>query len=74
MVEFDHLIFLNGLVAIPILVLVFLWMLRSRKKAIQSFGNPNLVSQLIADISSGRPVIKFILVAHCFNNVDICSC
>ena len=37
MVEFDHLIFLNGLAAIPLLVLVFLWMLRSRKKAIQEF-------------------------------------
>jgi Ca-activated chloride channel family protein len=66
MVEFDHLIFLSGLAAIPLFVLVFLWMLRSRKKAIQKFGDTNLVHQLIIDLSSGRPVLKFILLSVAF--------
>ncbi len=66
MVEFDHLIFLSGLAAIPLLVLVFLWMLRSRKKAIQKFGNTSLVQQLISDLSTGRPVLKFVLLSVAF--------
>jgi Ca-activated chloride channel homolog len=66
MVEFDHLIFLSGLAALPLIVLVFLWMLRSRKKAIQKFGNTSLVEQLIADMSGGRPVVKFILLSVAF--------
>jgi len=66
MVEFDHLIFLCGLIALPILVLVFLWMLRSRKKALKKFGNNALVEQLIADMSTGRPVLKFVLLSVAF--------
>jgi Ca-activated chloride channel family protein len=66
MVEFDHLIFLSGLAALPLIVLIFLWMLRSRKKAIQKFGNSVLVEQLMADRSTGRPLLKFILMAVAF--------
>ena len=66
MVEFDHLIFLSALAAIPLLVLVFLWMLRSRKKAIQTFGNHHIVQQLIVDMSNGRLVLKFVLLTFTF--------
>jgi Ca-activated chloride channel homolog len=66
MVEFDHLIFLSGLAAIPLVVLIFLWMLRRRKKAIQKFGNTHLVHQLISDMSTGRPVLKFTLLSVAF--------
>jgi len=63
MVEFDHLIFLSGLAVIPLIVLLFLWMLKSRKKGIKKFGNPELVQQLITDLSTGRPIVKFVFVS-----------
>ncbi len=66
MVEFDHLIFLSLLAAIPVFVLVFLLMLRRRKKAIQNFGDTALVQQLINDYSRSRPVLKFILLMLVF--------
>ncbi len=66
MVEFDHLILLSILAAIPLFVLLFLWMLRSRKKAIQKFGNTQIVQQLVGDYSSGRPIVKFVLLMVAF--------
>ncbi|MEI6122802.1 MAG: VWA domain-containing protein [Bacteroidota bacterium] len=66
MVEFDHLIFLCLLAAIPVFVLVFLWMLRIRKKSMQVFGNTQIVRQLIADYSPSRTVVKFVLLTIAF--------
>jgi Ca-activated chloride channel homolog len=66
MVKFDHLIFLSGLAFLPLFILVFLLMLRSRKKAIQTFGNSSIVQQLIADLSNGRILLKFILLMVAF--------
>ncbi len=66
MVKFDHLIFLSGLAGIPLFVLVFLWMLKSRKKAIETFGNFDIVQQLIVDFSNGRNIMKFVLLCLSF--------
>ena len=66
MVKFDHFIFLSGLAGIPLFVLVFLWMLKSRKKAIETFGNFDIVQQLIVDFSNGRNIMKFVLLCLSF--------
>jgi Ca-activated chloride channel family protein len=64
---------LYGLILIPvILVLYFLW-LRWRKKAIEQFGDRNIVYQLFIDYSKTRQRIKFIifLIAYFFLIIGI---
>lgn len=66
MVEFDHLIFLFGLILIPVFVLVYWIMLRWKKKAMQRFGGSSIILQLIDDYSLTRPLVKFILLMLTF--------
>lgn len=61
MFRFGHSEYLYLLILIPILVIVFIVAYRGRKKALDNFGNWEVIKQLIPDISFSRPVIKFIV-------------
>ncbi len=66
MVEFDHLIFLSGLILIPVFVLIYLLLQRWKKNAMQKFGDHSVVFRLITDYSSARPLFKFIVLMAAF--------
>lgn len=62
MFQFAHLEFLYGLLALPILGLIFLTALYRRKNALKSFGNADLVKGLTPEASLSKPWLKFVLM------------
>ncbi len=59
--------FLYGLILVPILVGLFIIAWRMKKKAIATFGDFSLLSQLMPEVSSFRPVFKFGLILTAFS-------
>ena len=59
MFRFEDPIYLWLLVLIPILALVRFVTFRSRKKKLRKFGDPELLKQLMPDVSRFRPSVKF---------------
>lgn len=51
--------YLIALVLIPILVALFIYFRIRRKKAIEAFGNPELLADLMPSASNSRPIWKF---------------
>ena len=62
MFRFEHPEFLYLLIIIPILAFTSLIIGRRRKKALERFGNPQLLEPLMPSASRIRPVIKFYLL------------
>ncbi|MGD9992719.1 MAG: VWA domain-containing protein [Salinivirgaceae bacterium] len=62
MFQFAHIEYLYGLLALPILGLIFLTALYRRKNALKSFGNADLVKGLTPEASLSKPWLKFILM------------
>jgi Ca-activated chloride channel homolog len=62
MFRFGHPEFLYLLLVIPLLSFVQLFFTAQKKKALKRFGNPELISHLMPDVSFVRPVVKFYLV------------
>ncbi len=55
----DH---LYALLLIPLLILFFLWVQRSRKKAMQEFGDTTLLAQMMPLYSKYKHTVKFLLL------------
>ena len=53
---------LYGFILIPVFLLLFILTLRRKKKLIQNYGDSKLVMDLTPDVSSSRPVWKFIFL------------
>ena len=64
--RFQHIEFLVGLVAIPLLVILFMLVIRWKKKTRQKMGDPVLVAALVKDYSPLKFAVKFILVVTGF--------
>jgi tetratricopeptide (TPR) repeat protein len=62
MFHFQHPGYLLALAALPVLGILYLWLLQWKKKAIQKIGDKHLVEQLITGYSPWRFFIKFLLV------------
>ena len=62
MFRFENSIYLYLLAVIPMLALLRFMMTRSRKKRLRKFGDPQLVKQLMPDVSRWRPAVKFWLL------------
>ena len=60
--RFQHIEFLIGLAAVPLLVVLFVLVLRWKKKLQKKIGDPALVAALIKDYSPVKFAAKFILV------------
>lgn len=60
--RFQHIEFLIGLAALPLLVLLFVFVLRWKKKLQKKIGDPALVKALVKDYSPIKFALKFILV------------
>lgn len=61
MFRFAHIDFLYALAIIPILIILFWITRRSRRKALERFGQKDAVNQLMPNVSKSRPVLKFII-------------
>jgi Ca-activated chloride channel family protein len=62
MFRFADTYFFNGFYLIPLLLLLFVWLIRWRKKSLQKLGDYHLVKQLIPQYSYNKPIVKFILL------------
>ena len=62
MFRFEDPIYLYLLVLIPVLVLIHFLMLRRQRQRLRKFGDPELVHQLMPDVSRFRPLVKFWLL------------
>jgi len=61
MFRLAHPQYLYLLLLIPLLVLLFVYARRQKKKALSTFGNLNLVMRLLPDYSGTREILKFII-------------
>lgn len=57
--RFEQPIYLYLLLLIPILAFIHLYLAGKRKKALEKFGNNELISELMPNVSFKRPTIKF---------------
>lgn len=64
--RFEHPDILYALLLIPLLIVLFWWMLRWKKKALESYGDPGVISRLLPDVSKNRLIVKFILLIFAF--------
>lgn len=62
MFRFEHSVYLYGLAFIPILVLFFVATWYYRKRALNRFGNPELLKHLMPEWSKYKHTVKFILL------------
>ncbi len=63
MLRFENIEFLYGLLAIPVLILIY-WAARwARKKSLRKFGDTETLNRLFIDYSGVKPTLKFVLAA-----------
>ena len=61
MFRFAHTEYLYALAIIPVLIILFWFTRRQRRKALERFGKKEIISQLMPNVSHSRPVVKFII-------------
>jgi len=66
LIQFQHIEYLIGLVALPLMIGLYIFVIRWKKKTIDKIGDPELVSQLFQEYSSKKFRIKFILFSIAF--------
>jgi len=66
MYKFQHIEYLLALAAIPVLVLLYFFVLRWKKKTIKKIGDERLVKEMIKNYSPQRFAIKFLLIVTAF--------
>ncbi len=66
MFRFAHPEYLYLLILVPLLVLLNIYISRSRKKALERFGNIETIKQLMPNVSFARPIVKFYLLLSAF--------
>ena len=66
MLRFEHNWYLLSLLLAPLLLLLYILLVKWKKKTIQKIGDEKLIRQLIADYSPRRFLIKFLLVFMAF--------
>jgi Ca-activated chloride channel family protein len=66
LIQFQHIEYLIGLVALPLMIGLYIFVIRWKKKTINKIGDPELVSQLFQDYSSKKFRIKFIFFSIAF--------
>ena len=62
MFRFAHPIYLYLLTLIPLFTALFVFLRYRRKRNLAKFGDPELLSHLMPDVSSARPIVKFTLL------------
>jgi len=75
MFRFEHTDFLYALLLIPVLSILFIWMLYWKKDALKRFGEWEIIHRLVPSISKGRLILKFIILmfAYAFMVIGIAN-
>jgi len=71
MFRFENTYFLYGLSLIPVFVIVFFFMLRWKKRALNKFGESSVISRLLPNVSKSRAVFKFVVLMFAFASLMI---
>ncbi len=66
MLHFDHIEYLLALVLAPVLILIFTYLIRWKRKTARRIGDPDLVRDLTTEYSSKKFNAKFILYVSAF--------
>lgn len=66
MIRFEHTIFLYGLLLLPFLVFLFIYLLQWKRNTVKKIGDPKLVKELVKNYSPWRFNTKVILVLLAF--------
>ncbi len=66
MIRFENIEFIWALGILPILLILFILTRIWRKKALQKIGDSTVISTLMPERSSGKPIVKFILISFAF--------
>jgi len=66
MFRFEHTEYFYTLLLIPLMALVFIWMLYWKKKALKSYGEMSVIYRLIPAVSNGRLMLKFAILMLAF--------
>ena len=61
MFRFANIHMLYAFILIPVFVLVYILITRFRKRDLKKFGDMQVIEQLMPDVSTTRPVLKFII-------------
>lgn len=71
MFRFEHITHLYGLLAIPVIVLFFLFMWQLRKRAIRQFASERLLNHLMPNRSNAKHITKLTLILFAFALITI---
>lgn len=66
MFQFQHIEYLAGLIAIPVMVALYFFVINWKRKTVKKIGDPALVNQLISQYSPTKFLFKFILFIVAF--------
>ncbi|MFH1159694.1 MAG: VWA domain-containing protein [bacterium] len=66
MFRFAHITYFYLLVLIPAFIALFAWMMIWRKRALQRFGEPAVISRLLPDMANSKLILKFVLAMLAF--------
>ncbi|HEY0678598.1 MAG TPA: VWA domain-containing protein [Chitinophagaceae bacterium] len=62
MTRFEHTDFLFGLILLPFLIFLFIYVLQWKRGTVKKIGDPKLVKELVKDYSPAKFNLKFLLV------------
>ncbi|MBS1510722.1 MAG: VWA domain-containing protein [Bacteroidetes bacterium] len=71
MLSFQHTEFLLSLALIPVLVILYIWVLRWKRKTIKKIGDERLVKEMTSNYAPHRFAIKFVLIVFAFVSAGI---
>ncbi|HVA98784.1 MAG TPA: VWA domain-containing protein [Bacteroidia bacterium] len=54
--------YLYAFLAIPLIILLYMWMIRWKKNALKRFGETSLIQQLAPDVSKNKARMKFVFL------------
>src|SRR5437773_9524256 len=66
MLRYDNIYFFYAFGLIPVMILIFLLLMRWKEKAMKRFGDVGIVKQLMPDVSAEKQVAKFTLFILAF--------
>ncbi len=75
MFKFQHTEYLWALTAVPLVIVIFILAIASRKKRLKTLGDYPLILEMMPDVSRGKQTVKFILytLALIFLILGICN-
>ncbi|MCT4616480.1 MAG: VWA domain-containing protein [Marinifilaceae bacterium] len=72
--RFDHPDFLYLYILIPIIIVIYLYTSYRKRKAIEKFGDPEIIDNLMPYVSKNRPVWKFVIMLFAYSLIIFGLC